>query len=41
MMRDKYVQKAERYRQKLENEWWDEEQALYHSYYGNDNGEAS
>jgi GH15 family glucan-1,4-alpha-glucosidase len=22
--------KAEHYRQKLENEWWDEEQALYH-----------
>ena len=32
-----YAQKAEHYRQKLENEWWDEEQALYHSYYSNDN----
>ena len=34
---DKFAQKAEHYRQKLETEWWDKEQAIYHSYYSNDN----
>ncbi|MEO5889616.1 MAG: hypothetical protein ABIQ31_05150 [Ferruginibacter sp.] len=33
----KYAQKAEIYRQKLENEWWDQGQGRYHSYYSNDN----
>ena len=32
-----YAQKAERYRQRLEAEWWDEKDLLYYTYYSNDN----
>ena len=31
-----YAQKAEQYRQRLEADWWDEKEALYYSYLGND-----
>jgi len=32
-----YAQKAERYRQHLEVDWWDEKDALYYTYYSNNN----
>ena len=32
-----YTRKAERYRQRLEADWWDEKDALYYTYYSNDN----
>ena len=32
-----YAKKAERYRQRLEADWWDEKDVLYYTYYGNDN----
>ena len=32
-----YAQKAERYRQRLEADWWDEKDARYYTYYSNDN----
>jgi hypothetical protein len=32
-----YAQKAERYRQRLEADWWDVKNALYYTYYSNDN----
>jgi hypothetical protein len=32
-----YAQKAERYRQRLEADWWDEKDALYYTYYSNNN----
>jgi len=31
-----YAQKAERYRQRLEADWWDEKEARYYSYLSND-----
>ncbi|WPU91443.1 hypothetical protein SNE25_19175 [Mucilaginibacter sabulilitoris] len=31
-----YAQKAERYRQRLEADWWDEKDGRYYTYYGND-----
>jgi hypothetical protein len=31
-----YVQKAERYRQHLEADWWDKKEARYYTYYSND-----
>jgi len=33
---DLYVLKAEKYRQELEANWWDEKDQLYYTYYGND-----
>jgi hypothetical protein len=32
-----YAQKAERYRQRLEADWWDPQDARYYTYYSNDN----
>lgn len=32
-----YAQKAERYRKRLEADWWDAKDGLYYTFYGNDN----